>query len=578
MPRPTRLDLTRLDERTVPSTVTATTTARPLEFTAAGTLTTTDEVPNAGGGTDTVTATNTVTLTGTIAYDSTLGGAAGAVELTGTGSGTTKATGSAAVKTSFAQVVQGTLGFADDGGTVTVGTPLGGTAVWFAPGGGGGNRDFGPLSGTGAFDVSDFSLTASLSEPGGPQTGELTVTLADKTTAPTDLAFTDSTATRDATGVGLNFTVGVTGKVMTAASHTAAATRVTASWGDGAGRTQTADLDVPVSWNTGELVVSARGLTAPTWATELTVTIDSADGVTEADEANNTWTVALADVPAPPAAPPPPEDGGTSPPPPAPPPQPPAPPQTVPAGYTVTPGVEQILDWRDAAGRIIRSTTAFEGFEGEIGVAVGDVNGDDVLDVALGAGVGGSPRVRVFDGATGAELVSVFAFDPAFRGGSHVALGDLDGDGKDELVVGAGAGGGPHVRVLTGATGELVREFFAFEPQARGGVSVAAADLNGDGKAEIVTGAGAGGGPVVAVFDGPTDTVLQRTYAGPEGDRDGITVRAEKKAGGVIIVSADGEVSGALKRFRQQLAFGEPLLVSLSDPPALPSTLYAEQV
>jgi len=582
----TRLALDRLDDRVVPSTVTSTTSARPLDFTAAGTLTTTDPV---AGGTP-VATTNTVTVTGQLLYSSNTAGTSGTVTVAGSGSGDGLAvplppppgsSPSATIKTtsvSFAQVLQAELEFEDAGGTVNVTQPLAGGAVYYTPSNGSGNRPLGPLDGAGSFDVADYSLHADFTGTGGT-TAELTVTLADTTITPTDLAFETSSAAKASDNtIGADFTVGVTGKMMSAASHTAASARVTAVWSDGAGRTQAADLDVPLYWNTGRVVVSARGLTAPTWATTLTVKLDAAGAVAEADEANNSWTVnlsALATSPPPvdPTVPPP-----SVPPPPVSPPPPPVvgPPSTDPAGFSVSPGIgKSFVDWRDDTGRVLRTAVAFDGFEGEVWVAVGDVNGDDVLDVALAAGKGGGPRVRVLDGATGAELANVIAYEDDFRGGVNVAVGDLDGDGRDELIVGTGEGGGPRVRVFDGVGGMLRYEFMAYEESARGGVTVAAADLDGDGTAEVITGSGVGGGPVLAVFAGPTGAELQRVLAGSEDDRGGARVRAVKDdAAGYFIVTGESDETGALKRFRQQLVPGEGYLIDMMDPPVYPTDVF----
>ena len=65
----------------------------------------------------------------------------------------------------------------------------------------------------------------------------------------------------------------------------------------------------------------------------------------------------------------------------------------------------------------------------------------------------------------------------------------------------AGPGGGPHVKVFSGTTGALIASFMAFAPQFLGGVSVGAADFTGDGKSDLAVGAGPGGGPHVKVFD-----------------------------------------------------------------------------
>jgi hypothetical protein len=162
--------------------------------------------------------------------------------------------------------------------------------------------------------------------------------------------------------------------------------------------------------------------------------------------------------------------------------------------------------FNDADGSVPASFFAFDPlFNGGARIAVGDVNGDGTVDLIAAAGRGGGPHVRVFDGASGSVLYSFFAYDPGFPGGVYVAAGDVDGDGKADIITGAGAGGGPHVKVFSGATGAVIRSFLAYAPAFSGGVFVAAGDVNGDGKADVVTGAGAGGGPHVQVFDGSTN-------------------------------------------------------------------------
>jgi hypothetical protein len=144
----------------------------------------------------------------------------------------------------------------------------------------------------------------------------------------------------------------------------------------------------------------------------------------------------------------------------------------------------------------------FPGFVGDIRVASGDVNGDGVFDLIVGAGPGGGPRVLVIDGFNGRTLMDFFAFEPSFTGGVYVAAADLNGDGFAEILIGAGEGGGPRLQIRDGATGAILVDEFAYEASARTGVRVAHGDFNGDGVIDVYAAAGIGGGPRVRIFDG----------------------------------------------------------------------------
>ena len=72
----------------------------------------------------------------------------------------------------------------------------------------------------------------------------------------------------------------------------------------------------------------------------------------------------------------------------------------------------------------------------------------------------------------GDVLNQFFAYQENFRGGVTVASGDLNHDGRDEIITGTGGSGGPHVRVFT-PYAELLTQFFAFDAKYRNGVNVA---------------------------------------------------------------------------------------------------------
>jgi uncharacterized repeat protein (TIGR01451 family) len=166
-------------------------------------------------------------------------------------------------------------------------------------------------------------------------------------------------------------------------------------------------------------------------------------------------------------------------------------------------------------GQLLHSFEPFGDFLGGVRVATGDVTGDGRDDVVVGAGPGGPPHVKVYDGSTMAEVASFYAFDPAFRGGVYVAAARFNapplvgpvGPIAGQVVVGAGPGAAPHVKVFgVGSGGAFpdtpLASFLAFDGAFRGGVRVAAGDVDGLPGDELVVGAGPGAAPHVKVFNG----------------------------------------------------------------------------
>lgn len=200
-----------------------------------------------------------------------------------------------------------------------------------------------------------------------------------------------------------------------------------------------------------------------------------------------------------------------------------------------------------STGNLMRQFFAYDpAFIGGQYLAVGDVNADGFDDIIIGADHGGGPNVVVFSGLDGKQLYNFFAYDPRFIGGVRVATGDVNGDGNADIICGSGPAGGPNVTVYSGVDGSRIRNFFAYDFHFTLGIYVAAGDVNHDGKADIVTGAGAGGGPNVAVFNGADSTLLQTFFPYDPRFVGGVRVAtASQSDGNVRVLSVAGPGGGA---------------------------------
>ena len=221
--------------------------------------------------------------------------------------------------------------------------------------------------------------------------------------------------------------------------------------------------------------------------------------------------------------------------------------------YVVSPGVSLPGRGAPPAIRVFDIATGAETninayeptYRKSIRVATGDINGDGYDDIITST-ITGNGRVRVFDGRTGAPMTGAFAelaaFPEAGARGAYVASGDVNGDGRDDIVVGSGykAKGTAKVRVFSGFDGSVLSTNEPFGTKFHGGIRVAVGDGNSrfdnraiaplggiisNGVAEIIASQGYGGNRVV-VTSGISNTVLKDFTVGGASYKGGVFVAA----------------------------------------------------
>ena len=162
-------------------------------------------------------------------------------------------------------------------------------------------------------------------------------------------------------------------------------------------------------------------------------------------------------------------------------------------------------------------------------VALGDISGDSAQEIIVGYRTVNTPRIAVFERTQDSPNLSYSKVEDfvAFDGNTspRVAAGNVDGVGKDEIIASKGRGSSPAVRIFD-SEGNRLKTSFVVSRDFRGGLDVASADVTGDTKDEVVVSVLTDGSSFIRIFDQNFDKVSGDFYSYLKSHRSGVYISA----------------------------------------------------
>lgn len=164
----------------------------------------------------------------------------------------------------------------------------------------------------------------------------------------------------------------------------------------------------------------------------------------------------------------------------------------------------EIKVYSDYGNKIDADFLAFDkNFKGGAYPAIGDINNDGKDEIVVGAGYGGGPQVRIFDKLGNSTGINFYAFEKEYTSGVNVAVCNLDNKKRNQIVVGKALEDQSEIRVYRIAKknkAKFLSKTIVYDDNFEGGINITCSDINNDEKDEIITGAGPSGRGHVKTF------------------------------------------------------------------------------
>ncbi len=175
-------------------------------------------------------------------------------------------------------------------------------------------------------------------------------------------------------------------------------------------------------------------------------------------------------------------------------------------------------------GKKIKEFMPFNNFKGALSVSIADIDGNGLYEIAVAPADSGPAQIAIYSLA-GKRLGVFSPYGDKFRGPINISMRDINGDKTPEIMVVPGAGNAPELKIFS-TKGKLLKSFWVNDKKSRIGWSVTSGDVNGDGKLEIITGNLAGATPEIRIYNS-SGKLLGQFLAFDKSYKKGVRVLCE---------------------------------------------------